>query len=497
MAGGKKASAARTVREHIRTFLARCKPMSPEDITADVFADVDVILGNDNISTNKRNASLIWMGRFLEYLTGENPYLQIDPGYKVSWSDGRLGRFLFVEQMEQYKEYLRTKGFTSNTIGIKTSQAVTCCRVLNHDKDVVFVEQIDSACYDYLEGLMEAMTLRQRQTTIRNLDEFVIFCTGRTNLDRNRKGKKGVHEYERTPQWEDFQEKMEEFIEDADERGLRPQTLEGYRKALRESYRAILDMFGMMYVTDIDFHILRRLRKSMTGYRQRTIRQYIGVLGSMIEYFTGTNPYRIADINWPSEPTDRTWIFKEQWDVLWNDADVTERLILALAGGMGLRRSEITEMKLSCIDGDIMTICGKGSGPEGKVVKKPIPPTVQSCIREYMAFREDVVEETGHIDQGNLIIRTGSRNRGAPATTKYVESVLAGLCGRNRIHASCHTLRRFYCLALRDNGMSLDKIRMMMRHEDVNTTLGKYLLVDPRVLEEATKESEAAIFALS
>ncbi len=70
------------------------------------------------------------------------------------------------------------------------------------------------------------------------------------------------------------------------------------------------------------------------------------------------------------QASDRTWIFMAQWKQLWKAADVTQRLVLALAGGMGLRRFEIAQLNLGDIEGNVMTIYGKGSGPQGKVTKK-------------------------------------------------------------------------------------------------------------------------------
>ena len=46
--------------------------------------------------------------------------------------------------------------------------------------------------------------------------------------------------------------------------------------------------------------------------------------------------------------------------------------------------------------------------------------------------------------EGNLIVRDRGRLIGTPATHKYVEETLRHLEEKTGIHASCHTLRRFY-----------------------------------------------------
>lgn len=94
--GGREIKAIKAVRENIRSFLARCEPMEPEQVTAKVMADVEVVMVNDNLSFNKRRSALLCMGRFLEYITGNNPYREIqedcgENGTSATWvrSDSR------------------------------------------------------------------------------------------------------------------------------------------------------------------------------------------------------------------------------------------------------------------------------------------------------------------------------------------------------------------------------------------------------------------------
>ena len=492
--GGKVPSAVRDIKGHIRTFLARCRPMPPEEITFEVMAEVENIMVCDQLTPNKINAAMINTARFIEYLTGNNPCKDYYVNSSGRWFDGHLGDFRFQDQLDQYQEYLENKGYRPATIVQKNSHIVNCCRVLTKEKHILFVSQIDTECYAHLQGLMGNLNGKQADKIIHDLDEFVIFCCGKTLLRDYRKGRRISKEYERTDEWEEFVVDLESFIEDSEERGLRPQTLKGYRKALKEGYAAILDRIGTMRFRDIDFHVMRRLRKVMTEYKQRTVRQYLTVIGRMVEFLTGNNPYCRADMVWPVEPVERTWIFKDEWKTLWNSADVTQRLILALTGGMGLRRFEVAQLNLSDIQGNIMTIRGKGCGVDGKTVRKQIPPTVMKCIEEYKQYRNEVLSETEDLSDGNLIIRPNSRLKGTPATQKYIEVVLKELTDKERIHASCHTMRRFYCTSLVDAGLDMDTVRRMMRHNSLDTTLNVYLCADPRKLDNATAGVEDTIF---
>ena len=116
------------------------------------------------------------------------------------------------------------------------------------------------------------------------------------------------------------------------------------------------------------------------------------------------------------------------------------------------------------------------------------------CIEEYKQYRNEVLSETEDLSGGNLIIRPNSRLKGTPATQKYIEVVLKELTDKERIHASCHTMRRFYCTSLVDAGLDMDTVRRMMRHNSLDTTLNVYLYADPRKLDNATAGVEDTIF---
>ncbi len=213
----------------------------------------------------------------------------------------------------------------------------------------------------------------------------------------------------------------------------------------------------------------------------------------MLDFFYGINPYLRANLIWSHEQVERDWIFKSQWETLWNDADVTERLILALGGGMGLRRSEIAGLKLSDVSDGVMTIHGKGSGTDGKIVTMRIPPTVMRSIENYKMVRESIVDCMNDISDDNLLVMSKKR-RGAPSSTRFVEVVLQQLSNRTGVHVTCHMLRRFYCTRMVDAGVDMETIRRMMRHEHITTTFDCYVYPDPRKLSHATDVIEDAIF---
>ncbi len=98
--GGKSKGGAGQIRKYIRVFLSRCPPCQPGDITADKMAEVCTVMEKDGLTERYRNESLIHTGRFLEFVTGSNPYGGIDPESKEGWFIGHMGEFRFRPQLD-------------------------------------------------------------------------------------------------------------------------------------------------------------------------------------------------------------------------------------------------------------------------------------------------------------------------------------------------------------------------------------------------------------
>jgi integrase len=240
--------------------------------------------------------------------------------------------------------------------------------------------------------------------------------------------------------------------------------------------------------------MMREAKRRMEAHmKQTSVRHYLQCFGKVAEFAGGVNPYRQAAMLWGIEQVDRTWISKEGFATAWGLADPEERLVLALAGGMGLRRSEVAGLRLDDVEDGCVVIRGKGSGPYGKVVVRQMPPTVAATIAEYMPYRQSVLDAVGDKSGGNLLVMS-RRRRGTPATVGFLDNMVRGLSDRVGERFSCHTLRRFYCLSLMDAGLDLDTVRRMMRHESLDTTLNRYIRADPSRIASATEAVERSVF---
>lgn len=488
--GGKSEHGARTILGSIRTFLARCPPTDPDCITPELMADVSARMEADGLLPLTVRQALIHTGRFIDFITGTNPFNAIDPDSREDWFVGHMGRFLFDHELEEYSKHLGKRGYAADSIRRKRIHITICCRVLEKELGTGSIEGIGPECYICIRTLTSHLNPNVSNMIINNLDGFVRYFTG---ISVSKSMKRRRDDIEDTEEWREFEELLEGYRQDRIERGLRPKSIQGITYSIEEGYRALVSEFGPVRAKDIDYHHIRHLRNSIKGLKQRTLRIYLGRLGKMLEFWFGVNPYHRADLVWSPETVGRTWIFKEQWRVLWESADVSERLVLALGGGMGLRRVEIARVKLSDIDGSRLTVYGKGHGPDGKVVVMEMPPTVRKCIDEYMAYRNSILLSKGDRSEDNLIVMDNMRP-GTSGTVRHVEVILQRLSEKTGIYATCHTLRRFYCMAMVDAGTEIDTVRRMMRHESAATTYENYIYADPRKLADATKTVENAIF---
>ncbi|MBQ8373521.1 MAG: site-specific integrase [Candidatus Methanomethylophilaceae archaeon] len=227
----------------------------------------------------------------------------------------------------------------------------------------------------------------------------------------------------------------------------------------------------------------------MPAVKDVTARTYLRTLGKFIGYVTGDNPYRESMMLWNNDVPERKFIFNEDWERLKEHSDSAEMLIISLGGGMGLRRAEIANIRLSDIIGTKLVIRGKGHGVKGKQVTKNIPDSVRDAIRAYLPYRQAVIDLYGNHSQGNLLVRI-RKHPGEPMTPDCVYNAVSSLAKRAGVNCTTHSLRRLYATTLYDAGTELNVIRKMMRHESLDTTLNCYINVDPRKISNAEGELE-------
>lgn len=267
-------------------------------------------------------------------------------------------------------------------------------------------------------------------------------------------------------------EKAEEWLSYLSDRGRSDKTIQVYRSAMRHNLNVLHDAG---FDTNAECMGEREVYYLFDDEGKESSRRLrIHVFCSFVEWATGRDPAEDSALLWNGEEKDRCFITSEQFAKLWQMADPRERVILALGACMGLRRSEITGLRLGDIDGDRMTIYGKGHG-RGKRAVLRVPDVVRDTIREYMAVRPQTSTDY-------LIVDTVyGRIKGMEDHKLY--DIVKALGDCTGIEVTPHALRRLFATTLRDREVALDDIKTLMRHSKIETTLDCYIRPNPARLD--------------
>ena len=282
---------------------------------------------------------------------------------------------------------------------------------------------------------------------------------------------------------EDLARDSENFIMHLAQKGRRPTTLRTYREAIRSIWMTFV--VNGLYpdprtLSGTDFELLR----CMMTVCDNSKKLYMVVLGRFVEYLTGHNPRKDAELLWNDDDKRRKFISAEEFKVMMFDSTPEERLVLTLGAYMGLRRSEIAGIKLSDIKDGHLTVRGKGHGPEGKVSRMLIPVQVRDAISRYAPTREGIILRSGSCDN-HLLLRGSAVGCGLPFSSGTVANVVSKVAKRNGVDMTAHSLRRLYATPMYDGGVDLNTLRLMMRHANVSTTLQCYIQAAPAKFDEA------------
>ena len=219
------------------------------------------------------------------------------------------------------------------------------------------------------------------------------------------------------------------------------------------------------------------------GVRESTRRVYVSDFASYCRWASGSDPFAQARILWnAAQSTRRVWIGREDYRRMMEKAKPRERLILALGATMGLRRAEMCALTLDDVKDGFIVIHGKGHGDEGKVSEKIMSEPVRRALGAYLKVRKES-------DAGFLL--TSMRGGGLDPKTLYWN--LRRLGESVGVRMSPHALRRLYAMTLADEGVPLETIARMMRHESPVTTMQCYLRADPRRMADAQAKVDAVL----
>ncbi|QHK17556.1 tyrosine-type recombinase/integrase [Methanomassiliicoccaceae archaeon DOK] len=221
---------------------------------------------------------------------------------------------------------------------------------------------------------------------------------------------------------------------------------------------------------------------------ENTRSQYLSMLTVFVIHYTGRDVKKQADILFNDErvPSKTPFITPEQFAQLYAKGSETDRMILVLGAYMGLRRMEIARLKEEDIHGEMMTIYGKGHGPNGKVVTMVIPQRVRKEIETYRRWKE--AHPFGH--EGEYLIESGRRHQMLRGISPdAVDRRMYRLAEDLGIEFAPHSLRRLFATTLYyEAGVDLITLKNLMRHSKSSSTVERYIAPYKKFEREASEE---------
>lgn len=284
---------------------------------------------------------------------------------------------------------------------------------------------------------------------------------------------------------------VEAYLDDRENVGLKPKTLDWYRWHLGRAQKWLEDAPEWHALDILTPEGLQAYYRSTRNLAKTTRRHMVAALqafGAWLEKEHGlANPAKRLKKPRPTKELPKVLSPTELLRLLavLDDESPRERALVLLFLDTGLRVSEVASLKRADVDvaaGQLTVRCGKGN--KGRVVFFFVQ--CGNALAEYLATHDHEAVFVGE-----------RRGRSPdPLTDNGIRQILRRLAARHGFtDLSPHTLRRTCGTELAANGVDLSTIADQLGHEEVTTTRMYTRLADVRrreVLRRASPVDQAA-----
>jgi integrase/recombinase XerC len=236
-----------------------------------------------------------------------------------------------------------------------------------------------------------------------------------------------------------------------DVRGYSEHSITTYEIALRQmmevSHFYEEDGSTVLDISPFRFKIVKNAKK--------TIVKKLSAVRSFVKYLEDQCHYHIKLIGDESikvpqslpKPIEETYIT----EVL-DQANLEEKLLISMLYGLGLRISELSQLKIEDIKGQWIQILGKGN----KVRELPLLNEIQNLITHYQKEKNP---KKYLFEKGN-----------APMNVSQLRYIITKLFKAAGIQATPHQLRHSFATHLLNNGARIADVSELLGHETMATT---------------------------
>ncbi len=154
-------------------------------------------------------------------------------------------------------------------------------------------------------------------------------------------------------------------------------------------------------------------------------------------------------------------------------------IMIALLYATGIRREELTSIKLNDLDlgGGTITVTGKGN----KVRVVPIGDNTLKDLNNYLGIRQEFLTEKATGSSHLLVNRDG-----LPLSVRSVDRLVKKFAAAAGMEITPHTLRHSFATHLLENGADLMLIKEILGHATLSTTQ-KYTHITAESMKKAYK----------
>lgn len=260
-------------------------------------------------------------------------------------------------------------------------------------------------------------------------------------------------------------------------------TLQGYRQKLLFFIRWCLDR-DLASPQAITPPLLERFRRTLFHHRsrqnqalaQRTQHGYLVALRSFFSWLTQEkvlpyNPASALSLPRLKYQLPKGLLSSAEVELVINEVDICEplglrdRSLLETLYSTGMRRMEITQLKLNDVDMDRgMVLVQEGKGGKDRYI--PIGDRAVFWLEKYLTDQRPYLKNADQ-HQTIYVSCTGKPIRPGDVTRRVRKYIAAAALGKE---GSCHLLRHSMATAMLENGADVRFIQEQLGHSNLNST---------------------------
>jgi integrase/recombinase XerD len=273
------------------------------------------------------------------------------------------------------------------------------------------------------------------------------------------------------------------MLEELQRRNYAKSTIESYLHAVEDFAR----YFGMS-PDQLNQEHIRQYHLHLVNERKLSVNTVVGRIAALRFFFVKTlrRPYQREDLPSPRRPKKLPTVLSqdEVARLLDSAGNLFHYAILMTLYSTGLRRAELSRLRVSDIDSERMVIhVHQGKGNRDRDL--PLTPKLLETLRTYWRWKKP---------QTWLFPRLGIADADQPISTKSVYFAVQEAAKRAGLQkpVSPHTLRHSWATHLLENGADLRTIQMLLGHADLEHTT-VYLHMSQRHLQAVPNPVEAMV----